>query len=613
MADARRRQPPPPARVSSCAWPPGRPRGAVRRRGAARHAERRALRLRRRPARDQRARQLPAEHHHPPARPRRPGDRRVRHRAPRRHRLRRHGAGAAPGDHRHRGRRLRAALRPERLAHPRHRASRTCSTGERARRQHDHAAARAQAVPAGYMRAASSSDRDCGLERKIKEAIVAIQLEKRYTKREIFTFYANQINLGHGAYGVEAASRLYFDKPAKELTLEEAATIAAIIQTPARLSPFVDPEPDAARRSNYVLPRMADEGFITAGEARDAAGTPAGRRGPADAGAVDRAVLRRRDPQGARAASTAPTRSTRPACRCRRRSTPSCRRRPTRALDRGLRRIDKRRSGYRRAARNVVAEGHALERFTTDAGRGRSGRRHRPGGRRSRCPRGATGSARVRIGAHEVDLPRSGVRVDAADGRGGPVQGRRPHRGRGPHARTAACREIVAARAAAGRRGRAGRHRQPHRPDPRDGRRLQLRAQQVQPRDAGAPADGLDVQADRLHGRDRSRLHAGVGLHRRAGRATTAGPNQPPYSPLNYDRKFEGPVTLRRALEQSRNIPAVKAMAESARRQVVRLRRAVRLPGDVPAVPVAGARRGRSDARRGDERLLGVSRTRACG
>src|ERR1700681_2230852 len=65
-------------------------------------------------------------------------------------------------------------------------------------------------------------------ERKIKEILVAIQIEKRYTKREIFTFYANQIHLGHGTSGVEAASRLYFNKRAKDLTLEEAALLAGI-------------------------------------------------------------------------------------------------------------------------------------------------------------------------------------------------------------------------------------------------------------------------------------------------------------------------------------------------------------------------------------------------
>ena len=111
-------------------------------------------------------------------------------------------------------------------------------------------------------------------ERKIKEAIVAIQLEKRFTKREIFTFYANHVTMGHGAYGVEAGSRLYFAKSAKDLTLEEAATLAAIVQTPARLSPFVNPEQALARRNSFVLPRMADEGFISAEEAKAAAARP---------------------------------------------------------------------------------------------------------------------------------------------------------------------------------------------------------------------------------------------------------------------------------------------------------------------------------------------------
>src|SRR5688500_16230321 len=113
-----------------------------------------------------------------------------------------------------------------------------------------------------------------GFERKAKEAIVAIQIEKRFTKREILTFYANQINLGPGLYGVESAARAYFDKPAKELTLEEAAAIAAIIQTPARLTPFVNPDRTLARRNTYVLPRMVDEGFITPEAAAEAAARP---------------------------------------------------------------------------------------------------------------------------------------------------------------------------------------------------------------------------------------------------------------------------------------------------------------------------------------------------
>src|SRR5688572_21511220 len=113
-----------------------------------------------------------------------------------------------------------------------------------------------------------------GLERKAKEILVAIQIEKRYTKREILTMYANQIPLGLGIYGVESASRAYFDKPAKDLTLEEAAAIAAAIQTPSRVNPFANPDATLARRNTTVLPRMVEEGFITDARAREAAISP---------------------------------------------------------------------------------------------------------------------------------------------------------------------------------------------------------------------------------------------------------------------------------------------------------------------------------------------------
>src|SRR5207247_4701224 len=93
-------------------------------------------------------------------------------------------------------------------------------------------------------------------ERKIREMILAIQIEKRYTKKEIFAIYCNQMYLGHGAYGVEAASRLYFNKSNKQLTLEEAALIAGIFQTPERQSTSVDLR-RAPPRHNSALPRTA--------------------------------------------------------------------------------------------------------------------------------------------------------------------------------------------------------------------------------------------------------------------------------------------------------------------------------------------------------------------
>src|SRR6185436_6346937 len=115
-------------------------------------------------------------------------------------------------------------------------------------------------------------------ERKIRETILAIQIEKRYTKKEIFTIYCNQMYLGHGAYGVEAASRLYFQKSNKQLTLDEAALIAGIFQTPERQSPFVDIK-RATNRRNVVLQRMADERYISQADADAAKARPIVTRG----------------------------------------------------------------------------------------------------------------------------------------------------------------------------------------------------------------------------------------------------------------------------------------------------------------------------------------------
>jgi penicillin-binding protein 1A len=100
------------------------------------------------------------------------------------------------------------------------------------------------------------------IPRKLKEWILALQLEKKYTKEEILTMYCNQFDLGHGAHGVEAASRLYFGKGVSELTLEEAALITGIFRGPYLYSPYKNPE-GTLRRRNHVLRRMVEEGFVT--------------------------------------------------------------------------------------------------------------------------------------------------------------------------------------------------------------------------------------------------------------------------------------------------------------------------------------------------------------
>ena len=110
-------------------------------------------------------------------------------------------------------------------------------------------------------------------ERKLKELILTVQIEKRYTKREILALYCNHIPWGHGIYGAEAAARFYFGKSAKDVTLEEAALLAGMVQSPARQSPYVSVE-RATRRRNYALQRMADEGYISAAQAAKAKQAP---------------------------------------------------------------------------------------------------------------------------------------------------------------------------------------------------------------------------------------------------------------------------------------------------------------------------------------------------
>ncbi len=99
--------------------------------------------------------------------------------------------------------------------------------------------------------------------RKIKEAILAYRLEKHLTKDEILTIYFDQIYLGAGTYGVEAAARDYFARPASELTLAQAALIAALPKAPSRLNPYRNPM-GARQRQKYVLSRLRDLEWITA-------------------------------------------------------------------------------------------------------------------------------------------------------------------------------------------------------------------------------------------------------------------------------------------------------------------------------------------------------------
>ncbi len=111
--------------------------------------------------------------------------------------------------------------------------------------------------------------------RKVQEAYLSIQIERSFTKEQIFTLYGNQIYLGHGMYGFEAASQFYFSKHATELNLQEAALLAGLPKGPVAYSPLLNPE-KALRRRNLVLSEMEQDHAITREQADAARNAPLG-------------------------------------------------------------------------------------------------------------------------------------------------------------------------------------------------------------------------------------------------------------------------------------------------------------------------------------------------
>ncbi len=112
------------------------------------------------------------------------------------------------------------------------------------------------------------------ISRKIQEALLAVWLEKRFTKDQILELYMNRVYFGSGAYGVEAAGQRYFGRSARNLSLAESAVLAGLMVAPSRLAPNRNPR-GAAERATLVIAAMAREGFITDGMAKLALTNPA--------------------------------------------------------------------------------------------------------------------------------------------------------------------------------------------------------------------------------------------------------------------------------------------------------------------------------------------------
>jgi len=451
------------------------------------------------------------------------------------------------------------------------------------------------------------------LERKVKEALLAIQIEKRYTKREIFTMYCNQMNLGHGAYGVEAASRMYFGKPIKELKLEEAALIAGILQLPERESPYVD-EKWARQRRNYTLQRMAAEHYISqedadAAKARPVVVVPSTNTGMAIAPYFVEEIRKYLERKyGARELYEAgmSVYST---------LDYDLQIAAARALDRGLRQLDKRR-GFRRPTRNLGADAAVLSAFhdrrwdrpmragdivpavVTALAEGRARVAAAPR-RRGAAPEPAVtavaagATARVRVGKYDADLTRTSFQWT----------------GRARAAELVKVGDVIEVEVAA---IDDGRNRMTVKLEQFpvvegavlaiDNRTGQIRAM-VGGSDFARSRFNRAVQAPRQLGStfkpvvftaaiDRGYTPSSILLD--APMSWNAGPGQPPYAPRNYDKKYEGNVTLRRTIEESRNIPTVRMMEQLTPDQVIGYAR--RLGFTSPIRPYLSSALGASEA-----------------
>ena len=415
---------------------------------------------------------------------------------------------------------------------------------------------------------------DVSLERKIKEAIVAVQIEKRYTKREIFTLYAIQMYLGEGAYGVEAAARTYFGKSARDLTLDEAAMIAGIFQT-WRNAPTVNMD-RAKRRRAYVLQRMAEEGYVTQKDA-DAANA--------------RPIVLAPPTNGANSIAPYFVEEVRKDLEQRYGAKPlyenglsiqtgldvKLQEAANRALDDGLRRIDKRR-GFRKPRKNVVADGQKIESF-------KQARWDQPMAVSDVVPAVVTAAdgalIQLRAGPLHVTVDRKGFSWTGKTAgsqlvtTGDLVETRLLTIDEASHTATGTLEQTPLIEGAV--------------------LAIDNRTGQIRAMIGGYSFDrskfNRATQANRQVGSafkpivytaaiDRGYTPSSIIMDTPASFPGAAG--SPVYAPMNYDKKFEGAITLRRALEDSRNVPAVRVMEQLGPAHVIQYARRLGLQSPLP-------------------------------
>ncbi|MCG6922615.1 MAG: PBP1A family penicillin-binding protein [Acidobacteria bacterium] len=422
------------------------------------------------------------------------------------------------------------------------------------------------------------------LERKIKEIILAFQIEKNFTKEEIFTLYCNQVNLGHGNYGVEAASRFYFGKEVRELTLAEAAMIAGIAQRPSRRTPILDPEGSLARR-NHVLDRMAAEKYITQQEADEAKAEPVRLRLPRKQPSIAPYFLEevrkhleheygsQRIYQGGLRVHTT--------------LDPRMQRAAVRALRDGLRLRDRQARGFVKPTESILEDGLLPDPLHLDEWSWPFAEGDVVRGVVVASDRASAvvqiGDYRARVGPRDIGWSRPG-RVDDVLPRG-----------------TVAPFRIVALSEKDGRKQARVRLE----PDPKvEGALLAL---DVRTGAVRAMVGGYDFERSQFNRATQARRQVGsafkpivyaAALETLGWTPTTTLVDAPlsitdpwdnsVWAPQNYDHGYMGPITLRRAIEQSRNIPAVKTLQAVGVDAGIEYAKRLGLSGELPPyLPIA--------------------------
>ena len=444
-------------------------------------------------------------------------------------------------------------------------------------------------------------------QRKLREAYYTFQIEKRYTKREILTLYVNQMWLGtssHSAYGVEAASRLYFGKAALALDLGEAAMIAGIHQTPSRQSPLVNIEL-AQNRRDYALQRMASEGYVSQAEAAEAMAQPiqlsqrtvrSNSIAPYFIEEVRQHLeqeygVTRLYEEGLSVHTTLDARLQAAA---------------NKAVADGLRTHDKRR-GFRTPDRNVLDKAE-IEAGTEAAGEALAAYEHSRWvfamGAEDIVPAVVTSvdsdAMQVRFGPYAATVVPKGLRALSSGGTEG-------FRGIGstPADQLVRPGDLVEIKITT--------------LDTVDADGNELAAPVIEAElDQEPIAEGALLAIENATGRilamvggydfERSKFNRATQAYRQLGslfkgvlyaaavdQGFTAasividepvsydvGPEQDPYEPTNYDHTYEGPITLRRALEKSRNVPAVWMMNEIGPETVVDFARRLGFTSPIP-------------------------------